>query len=205
MKYGLKIDFKSKLQLVNVPKISHNGEEKSIRNLKIDKPLKKGVITKCQKEEDDFISTVFIREKDGTFRTLLNLQYLDEFVDCKHFKMESLEDVFKIIKNDVWMASVDLKDAFFTIPVHILHQKYFKYEWFNQFYKFLGMPNGYSDAIRILTKMLKPVFGYLRKQGHLSVLFIDDSYLQADTEQECIKNINGTVNVYTYHAGVYNT
>ena len=26
--------------------------------------------------------------------------------------MESLEDVFKIIKKDVWMASVDLKDAF---------------------------------------------------------------------------------------------
>ena len=127
--YGLKIDFKNKRQLVNVPKIPHNAEEKSIINLEINKLLKKGVITKCQKEEDDFISTVFIREKkDGTFRTILNLKYLNEFVEYKHFKMESLEDVFKIIKKDVWMASVDLKDAFFTIPVHILHQKYFKFE-----------------------------------------------------------------------------
>ena len=41
--------------------------------------------------------------------------------------MGSLEDVFKIIKKHVWMASVDLKDAFFTIPVHILYQKYFKF------------------------------------------------------------------------------
>ena len=196
--YGLKIDFKNKRQLVNVPKIPHNAEEKSIINLEINKLLKKGVITKCQKEEDDFISTVFIREKkDGTFRTILNLKYLNEFVEYKHFKMESLEDVFKIIKKDVWVASVDLKDAFFTIPVHILHQKYFKFEWFNQFYKFLGMPNGYSDAMRIFTKMLKPVFGYLRKQGHLSVVFVDDSNLQADTEQECIKNINATVNILT--------
>ena len=195
MKYGLKIDFKNKPQLVNVPKIPHNAEEKSIINLEIHKLLKKGVITKCQKEEDDFISTVFIREKkDGTFRTILNLKYLNEFVEYKHFKMESLEDVFKIIKKVVWMASVDLKDAFFTIPVHILHQKYFKFEWFN---KFLGMPNGYSDAMRIFTKILKPVFGYLRKQGHLSVVFVDDSYLQADTEQECIKNINATVNILT--------
>ena len=94
--------------------------------------------------------------------------------------MESLKDVFKIIKKDAWMASVDLKDAFFTIPVHILHQKYFKFEWFNQFYKFLGMPNGYSDAMRIFTEMLKPFFGYLRKQGHLSIVIVDDSYLQAD-------------------------
>ena len=77
--------------------------------MEINKLLKKGVITKCQKGEDDFISTVFIREKkDGTFRAILNLKYLNEFVEYKHVKMESPEDVFKIIKKDVWMASVDL-------------------------------------------------------------------------------------------------
>ena len=104
MKYGLKIDFKNKPQLVNVPKIPHSAEEKSIRNLEINYLLKKGVITKCQREQDDFISTVsqgkrrmahfvqseqddfistvFTREKkDGTFRTILNLKYLNEFVE----------------------------------------------------------------------------------------------------------------------------
>ena len=39
--------------------------------------------------------------------------------------MESLNDVFKIIKKGVWMASVDLKDAFFTVPVHKMHQQFF--------------------------------------------------------------------------------
>ena len=39
--------------------------------------------------------------------------------------MESLNDVFKIIKKGVWMASVDLKDAFFTVPVHKMHQQLF--------------------------------------------------------------------------------
>ena len=116
--------------------------------MEINKLLKKGVITKCEKEQDDFISTVFTREKkDGTFRTILNLKYLHEFVEYKHFQMESLEDVFKIIKKDVWMTSADLNDAFFTINVHIFHQKCFKFEWFNQFYKFLGMPKGCSDEM----------------------------------------------------------
>ena len=41
--------------------------------------------------------------------------------------MESLSDLFKTIKKDVCMANVDLKDAFFTVPVHISHQKYFKF------------------------------------------------------------------------------
>ena len=56
------------------------------------------------------------------------------------------------------MASVDLKDAFFTVPVHKLHQKIFMFEWIQKFYKFVGMRNGYSDATRIFTKILKPVF-----------------------------------------------
>ena len=80
VKYGLKIDFKNKPQLVNVPKIPYNAEAKSIINLEINKLFQKGFITKCQKEQDDFISTVFTRkEKDGTFRTILNLKYLNEF------------------------------------------------------------------------------------------------------------------------------
>ena len=99
MKYGLKIDFKNKPQLVNVPKIPHNTEEKRLINFEINKLLKKGVITKCQNEQDNFISTVFTRKKkDGTFRTILNIKYLNEFVEYRHLKMESLEDVFKILK-----------------------------------------------------------------------------------------------------------
>ena len=59
--------------------------------------------------------------------------------------MESFEDVFKIIKEDRWMTSVEtcLKHAFLTIPVHIRHQKYFKSKSFNQFYNFLVIENGY--------------------------------------------------------------
>ena len=153
---------------------------------------------KCEKEQYDFICSVFTREKkDGTFRAILKLKYLNEFVKYKHFKMESLEDVFKITKKDVWMASVDLNDAFFKISVHILHQKYFKFEWFNQLYKFLGMPNKYPDVMKTFTKMLKPAFGYLKQQDHLSIVFVHDSYLQADTEQEYIRNINATVDIIT--------
>ena len=96
-------------------------------------------------------------------------------VEYKHFKMESLEGVFEIIKADAWMASVDIKDAFFTIPVHSLYQKYFKFEWFNQLYKFLGMRNGYSDAMRTFTKLLKPVFwgsSLLSQQMYMFCLYL---------------------------------
>ena len=109
--------------------------------------------------------------------------------------MEFFEDVFKIIKEDGWRASVDLKDVFFTIPVHILHQKKFKFKSFIKFWKFLVMANRYWDAMRVFTKMLKPVLGYPRQQCHLSIVLFDDSYLQADIGQECIRNTNVTVDI----------
>ena len=55
------------------------------------------------------------------------------------------------------------------------------------------MPNGFSDAMRVFTKVSKPVYVYLRQQGYMSVIFLDDSYLQGDTKQACLQNIQATV------------
>lgn len=61
------------------------------------------------------------------------------------------------------MASADLKDVFYSIPIKIEHQKYFEFYW-NQFFKYTGMPNGYSEAMHIFIKILKPSFAKLRSQ-----------------------------------------
>ena len=53
---------------------------------------------------------------------ILNLKRLNEFVDYKHFKMESLQNVLELIRPGVYMASNDLKDAFYSVAVHKNHQ-----------------------------------------------------------------------------------
>ena len=96
--------------------------------------------------------------------------------------MESILDIFKIIKKDVCMAIVDLKDAFFTIPINEAYQKYFMFEWLEKLYKLIAMPNEISDAMLVFTKVSKPLYAYLRQQGYMSIIFGDDSYLQGDTK-----------------------
>ena len=52
------------------------------------------------------------------------------------------------------MASVDRKDAFFTIPINDAYQKYFMFGWLEKIYRFIAMPNRFSDAMRVFTKYL---------------------------------------------------
>ena len=40
--------------------------------------------------------------------------------------MESIHNVINVIRPNVFMASVDLKDAFFFVPIFKEHQKYLK-------------------------------------------------------------------------------
>ena len=45
------------------------------------------------------MSAIFIREKrNDSYRVILNLTQLNKYIECKNFKMESLQSVFKIIR-----------------------------------------------------------------------------------------------------------
>ena len=139
---GLKTDFISKPVNKHIPQMAHSTEESKIVSVEIAKLLKKGVIKERDREKGEFISTVFTRRiRDGDLHTILNLKQLNKHVTYQHLKMESLSDVFKIIQPNSWMAIVDLKDAFYIIPIHNAYQKYFKSMWYQKFYKYLGMPN----------------------------------------------------------------
>ena len=55
------------------------------------------------------------------------------------------------------------------------------------------MPNGLRPAPRLFTKLLNPVFAHLRKEGCFNVSYIDDSLLLGDTFDDCLINMEKTV------------
>ena len=115
------------------------------------------------------MSSIFTQEKrDGSYRMILNLKQVNKHIEYEHFKMDSLQSVLNIIRPNCWMASVDLKDAFYKVPIHPDHQKFLKFKWQEHCYTFRGMPNGYSEAMRVFTKLLKSPFSILRSHGYLS-------------------------------------
>ena len=85
-------------------------------------------------------------KKDGSKWMILNLKRLNKFVEYKHFKMESLQNVLELIRPGFYMASIDLKDAFYSVPVYKNHQTYLTF-FVEEYLKFVYMPNGYALAM----------------------------------------------------------
>ena len=70
-------------------------------------------------------------------------------------------NVINLIKPNVYMTSTDLKDAFFSVPVHNDHQKYLKFISGNLF-QFTSM---YGPAMISFTKISNvPSFNKPRSQ-----------------------------------------
>ena len=194
---GMHIEFANAPFQVKVVQSTISSKNIEFVDKEISSLLTKKVIVPCHKSHDDFVSPIFLRaKKDGSFRMVLNLKSFNKFVKYNHFKMDTIYTAINMMKPHCYMASVDLKDAYYSVPIHKNDQKYLKFLWKDTYYRFTAFPNGLALCPRKFTKLLKPVYAWLRNKGHLSVAYIDDSYLQADTYDNCVKNIIDTVTLF---------
>ena len=81
------------------------------------------------------------------------------------------------------MASVDLKDAYYCVPVHDADQKYLKFSWQGRLYQFTALPNGLTSGPRDFTKLLKSPFAHLTDLDHTIIGYIDDMLILARMQQ----------------------
>ncbi|XP_068671158.1 uncharacterized protein [Montipora foliosa] len=155
-----------------------------------------GVIVESPHSQGEFVSSIFVRlKKNGVdYRMILKLKELNKFIVYRHFKMDSLKTVIDLMSQGCYMVSVDIKDAYYTVPIATEHQNFLKFRWRDKLYQYTCLPNGLASAPRIFTKLLKPVFNILRQKGYLSSSYIDDCYLQGATYGECHDNGNAGKN-----------
>ena len=148
--------------------IKFNSAETEIIETEINKMLGKEIIEQVEHTKDEIISNIFTRpKKDGTHRVIINLKDFNKHVSYYHFKMDSLNTIVKLVDNDCFMASIDLKDAYYSTPIRERDKKYLRFYWNNQLYQFTCLPNGLSSGPRKFTKILKPALSSLHIKGHI--------------------------------------
>ena len=184
--------FQNKSKYINFPPTEEQDLGTEVKKL-----LQKQVIAPSQHEELEFISPIFLTRKDrNKVKLILNLKELNQNLETTHFKMDTIYSVLKLITPGCYMSSVDIKDAYYSVPISEGYQKYFKFKYKGTLYKFLCLPNGFCHGPRKFTKLLKPPLAYLRKMNHILAAYIDDLLNIGTDYGDCVRNVMDTILIF---------
>ncbi|KHJ94801.1 reverse transcriptase [Oesophagostomum dentatum] len=146
--------------------------------------LEKGAIAKARKGSPVWISTMFpIPKKDGTWRPIINLKPLNQFLKVPHFKMEGLHLVPEIVKQGDYCAKIDMTDAYFAVNIAEDSRPFLAFFWGSEIFWFTCLPFGLATAPYIYTKLMRVIMEHLRTHGIRLISYLDDWAFFAETAE----------------------
>ena len=198
---GMRINLNDELPQSSSFQYPLGPEEEEFVSGEIQRLLDKGIIEKSRHEPGEFISPIFIRPKsDGDgFRLILNLKKLNMVSEYVHFKMDTMVNVLNLIHPGVFMAKLDIKDAYYTCPIDDQDQKLLKFSFHDVLYQYISLPNGYTKGPRKFTKLLKPILAKLRKEGITLVAYLDDIIVIDWSYTKCRNSILRVMEVLQFY------
>ena len=162
-----------------------NQEERLQINSEIKEMLRKGAIQQVKSEPGEFLSNLFlVNKKDGGHRPVINLKFLNSFIPYQHFKMEGMHLIKDLLQEHDFLIKIDLKDAYFGIPLDKSSRKYIRFQWEGNLYEFLCLCFGLGPAPLIFTKLLKIPIALLRRINVRIIIFFDDMLVMAQMFKE---------------------
>jgi hypothetical protein len=125
-----------------------------------------------------------IPKRNGGFRPVFNLRHLNQYVQCPHFKLESIQQVIRLIRKNDYFTSVDLTDAFLHILIHRQFRRYLRFHWEGTTFQFRTTPFGLSVVPWLFTRITKPILQWARQKGIRISAYLDDWILIANSKEQ---------------------
>ena len=190
--YRIPLNGQPPLLIPSLNKKTHISLDKqALIDTEIREMLAKGAIQEVKTLSPSYISNIFlVPKKDGGLRPIINLKPLNRrYISAPHFRMDTIKDVSSLLRPVDFCASIDLKDAYFHIPIHPQSTHLLRFVWKGKVYEFLVVPFGLCTAPFIFTKITRPIAAFLRSKGIRIIFYLDDILVIATSEQECLLHL----------------
>ena len=188
---GYVIPFVSLPPLANTPISFESYSTNSLKWQKLDQEIQDMIGKEALEEatsDPGFYSRMFIIERPDKkkWRPVIDLSPLNKFIQQTPFQMETNVSVLRAIRQDDWMISIDLKDAYFQIPIHPQSRKYLRFVWGSKTFQFKVICFGLSTAPQIFTRIMAPVSYILHTRGVRMLRYLEDWLLLSATREQSI-------------------
>lgn len=132
-----------------------------------------------------FYSKYFlVPRKTGGFRPILDLRGLNSYLKRMPFHMLTTADVLQSVTQGEWFTSVDLKDAYFHVPVAPRHRQFLRFAYQGRHWQFRVLPFGLSLSPRVFTRCAAAALAPLQARGIKILPYLDDWLICTPSRQE---------------------
>jgi hypothetical protein len=115
-----------------------------------------------------------VSKAENKLRLILDLQYLNQFLELTKFKYESIKSAPDLCAPGDFLFTVDLKSGYHHIDMYQEHWQYLGFQWRDQYYVFTQLPFGLAPACYVFTKAMRQLVKSWRSRGIRLIPYIDD-------------------------------
>ena len=131
-----------------------------------------------------FYSRLFLVPKtDGSHRPVFDLKSLNQFVHKEKFKMTTPRTVTNAMHKGDWAVSIDLKDAYFHVPIHVRSRRLLRFAIATndglRVFEYRALPFGLTSAPRVFTKVILPLGHHAHLHAVCLLQYLDDWLLRS--------------------------
>jgi len=189
----IEVRLKEGWQLVRVKQYPLKQEDKEGIRPETERFLQLGLLKEC---ESDFNAPILpVRKSDRSYCVVQDLQAINKITEDLYPVVANACTLLTILAPELtWFTVLDLKDAFFCLPVHEASQKLFAFEWENPKsgrktqLTWTVLPQGFKNSPTIFGNQLAKdleSWEILSEEGKL-LQYVDDILIATKTEDSCI-------------------
>lgn len=131
---------------------------------------------------------VLVPKKDNTKRMCVDFRPLNKRIIRDRFPIPNMEEQLDKLQRGTIFTTLDLKNAYFHVPVNDRSRKYTAFVVPSGQYEFTRVPFGLSNSPSIFCRFINIIFRKLITEGIVTT-YMDDIIIISNTEEEAIRHL----------------